>query len=677
MLIAQTSGRLPVDSLLAVLPKLSDDTNKVKVLNDLSSSYLNIHLDSGNIFGQRAISLATKIGDKKGLADAYRSLGRILWQQNEFIKSQHCYWQSLNIYEQIHDTIGMASSFRGIAINHFMENDFRKAIEYYHKSFNMHRSVGHEKGEWTSLVDIADTYETLQQYDSSITYFSRSLLICRHCGTEEEVAYISDRLGFVYAKNGDYQQAFDLITKSLQVFERLQLSTNLGIIFAHLAEISWLQHQLPAALAYYEKSFAAYSLVPGNYFARMKAKNMVRAGQVYLLLAKERKKQRQVYLAKASSILHDAIDTCVSQHEIEALRDGYQTLSEVQVMQGKYEASLVSYKQFNFYKDSINNIANEREMVRHELEYIYNKQKDSIDYINKLQQSEFHKLSQEKELATLHLKQQWLYSILIFLSICIIGFYFLYRYRIKQLQLKNELTKEKSEKALKEAEHQQQINDAVLSAIRSQMNPHFIFNALNTIQSYVYANDKKSATNYLGKFSELIRKILDNSSKERITLQEEIDLLQLYLDIEKARFGDHFHASIEMDPEIDLEIIYIPPMLIQPYAENAIKHGLLHLTGEKRLSIHIHKSTNQRYVEIVIEDNGIGREKSREINTMRINHQSFATVANEQRIDLINQMQDKKTRMKIIDKKNADGTAAGTIVIISLPIISEKAMEII
>src|SRR5678816_2793424 len=104
----------------------------------------------------------------------------------------------------------------------------------------------------------------------------------------------------------------------------------------------------------------------------MKAKNMVRAGQVYLLLAKERKKQRQVYLAKASSILHDAIDTCVSQHEIEALRDGYQTLSEVQVMQGKYEASLVSYKQFNFYKDSINNIANEREMVRHELEYIYN-----------------------------------------------------------------------------------------------------------------------------------------------------------------------------------------------------------------------------------------------------------------------------------------------------------------
>jgi len=579
----------------------------------------------------------------------------------------------LNICEQIHDTIGMANSFRGIAINHFMQNDLLKAIEYYRKSFYMHKSIRNEKGEWGSLLDIADAYESLQQLDSSITYFSRSLLICQHSGTEDEVAYISDRLGFVYAKNGNYEQAFDLITKALQVFERLHLETNLGIIFAHLAEISSLQHQWFAALAYFEKSFAAYSLVPGNYFARMKAKNMVRAGQVFLQLAKERKESRFVYLARASSLLHDAIDTCVSQHEIEALRDGYQTLCEVQGMQGKYEASLASYKQFTFYKDSINDIANGREMVRHELEYVYNKQKDSIDYINKLQQSELRKLSQEKELATLHLKQQWLYSILIFLSICIMGFYFLYRYRIKQLRLKNELTKEKSAKALKEAEHQQQINDAVLSTIRSQMNPHFIFNALNTIQSYVYANDKKSATNYLSKFSELIRKILDNSSKARITLQEEIDLLQLYLDIEKARFGDHFHANIETDPELDLENIYIPPMLIQPFTENAIKHGLLHLAYEKRLAISIYKSADDQYVEIVIDDNGIGRQKSSDINKKRIGHNSFANTANERRIDLINQMHDKKTGMKIIDKKNPDGTAAGTNVIISLPIISEKS----
>ena len=191
------------------------------------------------------------------------------------------------------------------------------------------------------------------------------------------------------------------------------------------------------------------------------------------------------------------------------------------------------------------------------------------------------------------------------------------------------------------------------------MNPHFIFNALNTIQSYVYCNDKNSASNYLGKFSDLMRKILDNSRNEKITLEEEINVLQLYIDIERARFGDRFFARIDTDPGLDTENIFIPPMLIQPYAENAIKHGLLHQSGEKRLLIRISKSTDQKYTEIIIDDNGIGREKSIKINKKRVEHHSFATAANERRIDLINQLHDKKIMLEIIDKKNADGIAAG------------------
>lgn len=668
MLIAQILERSQVDSLISMLPKLSDDTNKIQVLNKLSSSYLNIQLDSGNIYARRAISLATNLGDKKGLADAYRSLGRILWQKNEFTQSQYSYWQSLNIYERIHDTIGMANSLHGIAINYFMQNDLLKAIEYYRKSFEMHRSVQNKKGEWGSLADIADAYETLKQYDSSITYFSQALHICQYIGTEQEVAYISDRLGFVYAKKGNYQQALDLITKALKVFEQLRLPVNLGIIYAHIAEIDLLEHQFYDALAYYQKSFATYSLVPGNYYARMKAKNMVRAGQVYVQLAKESKEHRQVYLANATVSLEEAIDTCLSQHEIEALRDGYESLSEVQAMQGEYQASLVNYKRFTYYKDSINNIAKDEEIVRHELEYVYNKQKDSIDYITKLQQSELRKLSQEKELATLRLKQQWLYSILIFLVLGIIVFYFLYRYRIKQLQLKNQLAGEKSERALIETEHQQQINDAVLSALRSQMNPHFIFNALNTIQSYVYANDKRSASNYLGKFSELIRRILDNSSKQTITLQEEITVLQLYIDIEKARFGESLHAEIEIAPDLNAEDIFIPPMLIQPYIENAVKHGLLHKQGVKNLVVTIKKNIEPEFVEIVIDDNGIGRVMSAELNKKRANHNSFASDANNKRIALIEHITGKKAKLEIIDKKYRDGTAAGTKVVIHIPV---------
>jgi sensor histidine kinase YesM len=275
----------------------------------------------------------------------------------------------------------------------------------------------------------------------------------------------------------------------------------------------------------------------------------------------------------------------------------------------------------------------------------------------------------ERKLHRQLLHKHWLYSIIIIISFISVASYFLYRYRLRQLQLKNQLAKEKTDKILAETEYQHKLNEVTFAALRSQMNPHFIFNALNTIQGFVYSNDKKSASSYLGKFSQLIRKILDSSNKQTITLEEEIEILQLYTDIEKARFGESLNVTINIDPALDLESILIPPMLIQPYVENAIKHGLFHKPEEKTLIIRVSKAEEQDAVEVVIDDNGIGRERSKEINKSRIGHHSFAIAANEKRIDLINQTIDKKTRLKIIDKINADGSPAGTTVIITIPMV--------
>jgi LytS/YehU family sensor histidine kinase len=143
----------------------------------------------------------------------------------------------------------------------------------------------------------------------------------------------------------------------------------------------------------------------------------------------------------------------------------------------------------------------------------------------------------------------------------------------------------------------------------------------------------------------------------------------LYTDIEKARFGESFNVTINIDPALDQEYILIPPMLIQPYVENSIKHGVFHMQGVKTLLLTIRAVEEEDVIEVVIDDNGIGRERSREINKNRIAHNSFATSANEKRIDLINQNVDKKTRLKIIDKVNIDGSPAGTTVIITIPIV--------
>ena len=208
---------------------------------------------------------------------------------------------------------------------------------------------------------------------------------------------------------------------------------------------------------------------------------------------------------------------------------------------------------------------------------------------------------------------------------------------------------------------------SALKAIKSQMNPHFFYNALNTIQSYILANDKKQAVNYLSKFSQLTRTILEMSEKENISLAEEIKTMNLYLEIEKARFDEDFEYEIITDKTLDLELIKIPSMLLQPYVENAVKHGLLHKKGSKTLKIIFEKKQSMLHIEI--NDNGIGRQKSSELNAIKNkNHNSFATEAMQNRIELLNKNKIEKITINYIDKLNPNQQSTGTNVVIEIPI---------
>jgi LytS/YehU family sensor histidine kinase len=194
-----------------------------------------------------------------------------------------------------------------------------------------------------------------------------------------------------------------------------------------------------------------------------------------------------------------------------------------------------------------------------------------------------------------------------------------------------------SEAILERTKLENELRQSTLKSIKSQMNPHFFYNALNTIQSYIYENDKRNASAFLNKFSKLTRLILEFSERESISLQEEIHALTLYLDIEAARFDTNdFEYTIQTGANVDVEMLKIPSMIVQPYVENAVKHGLLHKKGFKKLNITIERLDN--LLCITIDDNGIGRQKSEAINKTRHDkHESFATKANFTRIALLNQ----------------------------------------
>ena len=234
--------------------------------------------------------------------------------------------------------------------------------------------------------------------------------------------------------------------------------------------------------------------------------------------------------------------------------------------------------------------------------------------------------------------------------------YLLYLYRQRQMSREAEIA----------ASFQKQITELQLNALQLQMNPHFVFNSINSINYFIIKNDRDQASNYLSKFSRLIRQILENSKSKLISLEQELEAINLYLEIEQLRLEGKFHFEIEIDEQVQLSSVQIPPLIIQPYIENAIWHGLMNKIEPGHLLLYIKNSGDQ--VQFIIEDDGIGRKAASEINTGEgLKKQSLGTKITKDRLKYIEKMYGIRTNVKIVDLVHMDGSSAGTRVIIDIP----------
>jgi ligand-binding sensor domain-containing protein len=212
-------------------------------------------------------------------------------------------------------------------------------------------------------------------------------------------------------------------------------------------------------------------------------------------------------------------------------------------------------------------------------------------------------------------------------------------------------------KELEKAHINQLIAESKLTALQAQMNPHFIFNCINSIQNYILKKQEKDAYNYLSRFSQLIRMVLTHSQRKSITLNDELTMLELYISLEQLRFSNTFEYIKSVDDSIPLQNILIPPMLVQPYVENAIWHGLMHLGNEKRGRLQIDVKTQNNLLIICVKDNGIGRKLANEYRENNL-HQPFGINSNHQRINVLNQTygNEKQFSVTITDLPNNSGT---------------------
>lgn len=252
--------------------------------------------------------------------------------------------------------------------------------------------------------------------------------------------------------------------------------------------------------------------------------------------------------------------------------------------------------------------------------------------------------------------QTWMFKIAAVLAVLALIF-LIFRMRISRLRKMDQ----------KKALLQNRIAAIELNALRAQMNPHFVFNSINSVQYFITNNDPDSSQVYLSKFAKLIRYVVDNSKLTSIPVKNEIEALTLYLELEALRFGKYFEFEIKVHPNVDMEYTQVPSMLIQPYVENSIWHGIMHKEGHGKISVQL--EMKEKVLYCMVQDNGIGRKRSMELkrkkNTL---HQSVGMSNTRERLEIINQVNNSDMSVVVSDVTDDNGKVAGTKVEIYIPI---------
>jgi len=315
------------------------------------------------------------------------------------------------------------------------------------------------------------------------------------------------------------------------------------------------------------------------------------------------------------------------------------------------------YKQYTSVKDEILNDQVKGKLAAYSFE-------QKIEMLNK-----------EKEIQQTQLQKESLWRKFLFTGIVALVFIAVIIVRVIMLKRKNEAHKrelaenelqlQKLESERTKAELQQQASELEMQALRAQMNPHFIFNSLNSINRFILQNNKAEASEYLTKFSKLVRMILQNSQASLISLESELESLSLYLEMEALRFNNYFTYKISVQKDIDAEVLKVPPLIIQPYVENAILHGLMHKEETGELNIDI--SSHEDHLYFRITDNGIGRKKAAALaSKSATKHKSMGLRITAQRIAMMQSMNAREVPVSIVDLTYPDGSAAGTEVTIKM-----------
>ncbi len=548
----------------------------------------------------------------------YYLKGRIHDRKGNMEQAVEDYLEAMKVAKKMKSKRKLANILYDLGYVHNAQKNWTKAIECYEESLKLSTQVQDTLYMLFNHVFIAGSYmeqEKLVKNENDFLekaheHLEEALQLSQNetNNTPYELELIYFEFSNYYQALKDYEKAIEYIYKSRKYSEKIQNKETLVANYTQAAD------------CYFDDK---------NY---QKAMQEIKQG---------------VSLAKEIKTFYHLIEL-------------YQLAAKTTEKQNKIKESYQYYKEYSIIKDSIFDEKKTNQINELQTKYETEKKEQQIKDLEK--QKTIDKLENQTKIASLQAQRSILGLILLApISLLVGGGWYVNR---RRLHLKLEAEQKERAKQLSE-----------LKAIRSQMNPHFIFNALNSIQDFIMLSEKENAQHYLGKFATLMRGFLDSSSKAKISLEKELPLLKSYIELEGLRLGEEFEYQIIFNKinEDDLDEIDVPPLLIQPYLENAFKHGFLHKTGDKKLILEFSEieKQNQNFLELKIIDNGVGRQKSAEINARKSKvHQSFATQAINERLEILKKQSNsnKNIEVEINDLKDNQGNAKGTEIIILIPI---------
>jgi len=583
--------------------EMVDEANKLVVTKPLDAFAL----------ATEAVATSKANKDKKGEANAYNTLGTLYYNAGEFTKAIEYFTKAKNIYATVDDEKSEEYTLKNLGRSYEAVGDKENSISSY-------SSAEQKSNSSSSRTNYRITNSKIKKRagkaDEAILDLENELKFNRALDPKQKIDIYLE-LGDLYITKQETEKGVDLINKALDDSKKTK-NDSVSVSALNTASQIYNDNGLQEQNIKTQQSYADTIVTQNTALNRAANYNIGNT-----LLQKDAK--------EASKFFEKSIaDTKQTKATVDQVR-AVEKLSEAYEKSGEYSKALEQYKIYVKLVDSIKIRELANQMQNEILSTKYEVQESRIKEL------ELKQIEKEKALS----RQRW--------TIGLLGVGLLLFLGLTYFLVKNIRAKQRSNMKIR------------LASLRSEMNPHFIFNSLNSVNGFISQNEEIKANRYLSDFSKLMRTVLNNSNNESITLDEELKSLEIYLSLEHSRFPDKFDYQLNVDTGLDTREINVPPMLIQPYIENAIWHGLRYKEAKGNLEVKLAEVDTALMVTIC--DDGIGREKSKSLKTEhQKDYKSAGMSKTKERLELLNKLYDKNYEVLVED------LTPGTRVTLKLPI---------